>query len=363
MSADINMNAPSVLETAEPEQMNQQINILRQQLLQQSEHMREQREMILQLHEQIKSNSASSPSNSPSQSLRKPKEVLPVLEKFHGQRENWDEWHLGAIHKLNKDGDALGNGFDKFMYLYSRLAGSASKMVSTVARKLSEDGIGDGEEFLEYLDTVFGDPNKRCRAQQELLNIKQTGGETFAAFLPRFETLLANAGWSNYSDEHKISFLKNALSRNIKSRLVGMDPIRSWPAFISRVHNISSDLIALTQPHISYQASSSKREAENHEMDWEPAKPARVNNMMARNMKRATWVSREVLEQRKKKGLCIRCGHKGHRSTKCSFLPPEKPKTMNLNSAHLTEEEGKEEDWELTKPEGTNNQEGKEKLL
>lgn len=349
---------------ASTEEVSHQINTLHQQLRQQSEHIIEQRQMILELNEQLKSYTASIPPNSYPQSHKKRKEALPVLEKFHGKRENWDEWHLGAIHKLNKDGEAIGDGFDQFMYLYSRLAGSASKMVSTVAKKLSEDGTGDGEQFLEYLNTVFGDPNKKARAQQELLNIKQANGESFAAFLPRFETLLANAGWSSYSDEHKISFLKNALNKSIKSRLVGIDPIRTWSAFVSRVHNISSDLIALNHPHIPHNTSS-RQQAESCEMDWESVNSATINSMEAKTVKRATWVSKEVLEQRRKKNLCVRCGHKGHRSKKCSFLPPQKPKATNLNTAQMTEDEGEddEDEWELTRPEGIEGKKGKEKLL
>lgn len=363
MSTDTNMDPQPECATS-TEQVTNHINLLHQQLQQQSEHIREQRQMILQLNEQLKSYTASPPSNPQPQSHKKQKEALPVLEKFHGKRENWDEWHLGAIHKLNKDGEAIGDGFDQFMYLYSRLAGSASKMVSTVAKKLSEDGIGDGEQFLEYLNTVFGDPNKKARAQQELLNIKQANGESFAAFLPRFETLLANAGWSSYSDEHKMSFLKNALNKSIKTRLVGIDPIRTWSAFVSRVHNISSDLIALNHPYIPHYAPT-KHQAESRQMDWEPASSATINNMETNNVKRAAWVSKEVLEQRRKRDLCVRCGHKGHRSKKCSFLPPLKPKLTTLNTAQMTEDEEEEDEdgWELTKPEGMENKKGKEKLL
>lgn len=87
-------------------------------------------------------------------------------------------------------------------------------------------------------------------------------------------------------------------------------------------------------------------------MDWESAKPAKINNLKAKCMKRATWVSKEALKQRKKKFLCIRCDYIGHRSTKCNFLPPEKPETMSLNVAQSTEDEKEEESWELTKLEG-----------
>lgn len=188
--------------------------------------------------------------------------------------------------------------------------------------------------------------------------------ESFAAFLPRFETLSANAGWSKYSEDHKISLFKNALNRNIKSRLLGSDPIRTWSSFISKLHNISSDLIALSQPQYFDQANSSKRQDESSEMDWEPSKSVNVSNLGAKMMKRATWVTKDILEQRREKGVCVRCGHKGHRSPKCNFLPPLKPKITSLNQTQLNKDNDDEDwDWELTKPEGVNSEKRKEKLL
>lgn len=159
----------------------------------------------------------------------------------------WDEWHLSAIYKLNKDGEFIGDSYDRFLNLYSRLSGDAARMFSTVAKGLSEDRTGDDEQFLDYLDTIFGDPNKKARAQQELLNIKQKPKEQFASFLPRFETLLATAGVSSYSEEHKISLLENAITRELKDRLVGSNPFRTWSSFISKIHTISSDLNAMNQ--------------------------------------------------------------------------------------------------------------------
>ena len=40
-------------------------------------------------------------------------ERLPPLDKFRGNRNMWDEWHLGAVHKLTKDGPVIGDGLDQ----------------------------------------------------------------------------------------------------------------------------------------------------------------------------------------------------------------------------------------------------------
>lgn len=143
------------------------------------------------------------------------------------------------------DSEFIGDGYDQFTFLYSRLSGDAARMVLTVAVGLSEDRAGDGEQFLEHLDTVFGDPNRKARALQDLLNIKQKPKEPFASFLPRFETLLGTLRISSYSEVHKISLLKNAISEDLKDHLVGSDPFRKWSAFVSKIHTICCDLNVL----------------------------------------------------------------------------------------------------------------------
>lgn len=114
------------------------------------------------------------------------------------------------------DREAIGSILDQFMYLFSRLTGEAARAVSTKAQTLSANKTGNGAEFLAYLDTIYGDPNKRSRALQQLYSMKQKEHESFATFLPKFETVLTNAGWAEYGDEQKISLLKNALNKEMR---------------------------------------------------------------------------------------------------------------------------------------------------
>lgn len=233
------------------------------------------------------------------------REKLPVLKEFNGNRGMWDEWHLAAVHKLTKDGEAIGSDLDQFMYIYARLEGDAVKMVSTTARTLSEQKKGNGLEFLRYMNTVFGDPNKKARAEQQLYSLKQKEREPFSSFLPRFETVLANAGWSCYSNSQKISLLKNDLSKEIRLALIGNQMPSSWSDFISYILTISSDIFALHQqfkpsPVIQQPSQQIKQ---NHNMptnmDWEPIISTNTTTHN-QNSRRATWVSKDTLAFRKR---------------------------------------------------------------
>lgn len=293
-------------------------------------------------------------------------EKLPPLDKFRGNRNMWDEWHLTASHKLTKDGPVIGDGFDQFMYVYSRLDGDAVKMVSTTARSLSDNKSGNGHKFLDYLNTVFGDPNKKARAQQQLYNLKQKDKESFAMFLPKFETILATAGWSVYADDQKISLLKNALSKEMRTALIGKKLPSTWSDCISELLTISSELIAINQqfkPQYWGSSSTATKSSENPmSMDWEPVK-ASVTGINEGTRERAAWVKKDVLVFRKKKGLCVRCGHRGHIAPNCSFLPPVNP-NMKSNVSQLSpRDEDEDEIMNLAQAEKIEEVQGKDELL
>ena len=290
------------------------------------------------------------------------RERLPMLEKFRGNRNIWDEWHLGASHKLAKDGPVIGDGFDQFTYIFSRLEGEAVKMVSTTAKTLSITRTGDGLKFLEYLNTVFGDPNKKARAQQQLYGLRQREKESFATFLPKFETVLATAGWSVYADDQKISLLKNALSKEMRTALIGQKLSETWSECISELLTISSEIIAINhqfKPNFSGPPSSSKLNNSPTAMDWEPVRSIVIGTQGGIS-RHAKWVKKETLAYRKKMGLCIRCGNMGHVSKNCNFLPP-----LNQNmKTNMSQVEDDEEDiLALAESEAVENLQGKDELL
>lgn len=269
------------------------------------------------------------------------RERLPMLEKFQGDRSMWDEWHLDAIHKLEKDGPFIGDGFDQFMYVYAKLDGEAKKMVSTTARSLSTNRSGDGIKFLEYLNTVFGDPNKKARAQQQLYSLKQRDKESFATFLPKFETILA-------------------ISKEMRTALIGKKLPDIWSDCISELLTISSEIIAINQQFrtpFSSPPSMAKPADKPTSMEWEPIKAAAIDTKGT--AKRATWVKKETLAIRRKHGLCVRCGHKGHIAPNCKFLPPLS-QNLRMNTSKMVNDE---EVLALAEPEEVEETQGKDELL
>ncbi|KHJ34280.1 hypothetical protein EV44_g3154 [Erysiphe necator] len=91
------------------EQMYIQFVQMQQQLQQQARQIDEQKAFIKRISQETKSaNKPTSPSHIPTNDIAQ-QERLPVLEKFKGNRSLWVEWYIGALHKLNKDGQVIGS--------------------------------------------------------------------------------------------------------------------------------------------------------------------------------------------------------------------------------------------------------------
>ena len=83
-------------------------------------------------------------------------------------------------------------------------------------------------------------------------------------------------------------------------------------------------------------------------MDWEPTSTTQINrtktttkptNDYAKSINgkvlRAKWVSKEELEERKKKGYCFCCGGNNHMVANCKFAPAVNPK-VKINTITTT---------------------------
>ena len=205
-------------------------------------------------------------------------------------------------------------------------------------------------------------PNKEARAHQELYRLKQRDRESFVTFLPKFETTLATAGWSVCGDIQKISLQKNALSKEMRSALIGKKLPKTWSDCTSELLIISSEIIAINQqfnPHFTGTSLMSKLVENLTAMDWEPIKSIATGTRGTFTI-RATWVSRETLTFRKMKGLYVQCGHKEYIASDCKFLPLLN-RNFNTNVSQLINDD--EGSLMLEIPVETDDKQGKDELL
>ena len=80
-------------------------------------------------------------------------------------------------------------------------------------------------------------------------------------------------------------------------------------------------------PYVCIIGSSAHRatttQAEGESMDWQPT---------VGSVRRAKWVSKEEMEDRRKNGNCLRCGSNEHHVKRCPYLPARRPGGANTTN-------------------------------
>ncbi|KAM4055021.1 hypothetical protein HRG_010197 [Hirsutella rhossiliensis] len=101
-------------------------------------------------------------------SLRKTRPTLPDPPRFEGVRSKFRAWLSEMKNKLRVDGRVIGNKADQFAYIYARLGGAPQQMTIAYVEAGGRGGDSDPDQYLQYLEECYGDPNARTRALDKL---------------------------------------------------------------------------------------------------------------------------------------------------------------------------------------------------
>jgi hypothetical protein len=282
----------------------------------------------------------------------KKKMTLPDPPRFDGNRKKFRNWRLEMEGKLRTDGCLLGSPSDQFTYIYSRLGDLPQSMAAAYYENGGPGGARNPTEFLRYLTSTYEDPNVARHALDNLDSMAQGRSESFAAFYPRFEKELADAGGAAWADEVRINYLRKALNDEMKDRLVSMLHLpKEYLGFIRELHNLGANIDARRTaerraakklrnysppqgsssiqmaPKVKRANTPPPHAASPDAMDWEPTKISRVIQKQNKELrgKRAKWVDQEELDRRRKDGRCFRCGRTGCNVAECPLLPAKRP--------------------------------------
>lgn len=290
--------------------------------------------------------------------IRRPRARLPDPATFDGERSEWPSWRVTVENKLAVDHKALGDTQAQFLYIYSRLSGNAWKNVTTYIKMRREDG--NPQDFLNYLDTLYGDPNAKARAANRLHSLRQGEKQSFAKFLPVLEKEFADAGALHWPDEAKRPILLAALNSTMSAALVNRGVPQAFSDIINRLHEISTDMdmMSLRKPYRDRGSISPPRrlrltpEPVYDPMDIDSVAP-QVHNTQTRGIpnpdgypserpedkplrgKRAMWVAKEVIDKRREEGRCLRCGRDGCIVKRCPLKAAQNPNRSKSGKARV----------------------------
>lgn len=263
------------------------------------------------------------------------RQKLAHVDKFEGKRREYRAWKSQIWVKLA--GDFQGStDLEKFLYVYNRLGNTPTSAIETWFHTVFPQGqlnIPNGlERLIQQLDLMYDDPNIAINAANKLRTIRQ-GPRSFSAYLTDFEKTLLDAGGMAWDDTAKKSWLTNGLSDDIRrARLNSREP-QGYTDYVYDLHNTAANMENLRRTTRTIdpprRLRSIPRQDDHDQMDWESTPNTTQSSATRTKGRRASWVSPNILESRKRDGLCYRCGTKGHTVKGCSLLPAIRPVTSN----------------------------------
>jgi hypothetical protein len=274
-----------------------------------------------------------SPSNI--QDTQRPKPSLPHPEQFDGMDLTLFPQFEGLLTaKLRIDGAAIGQEAEKVWYGFGRLSGQAAVRIFPWMGFAEKQNLFTVDEFMKQLRLAFCDPRQQQKALGQINRMKQSS-RPLGEFLNDFNRLILEAeGWG-WADMIKKGYLKAALSTKLLSATIGIQEAESYDGYCNQLRMINDQMNEVAE----LTAWRTKRRQEPAQpvaqatpaplydtMDWQPTVA-----VSAARPREPRWASDEVIEERRRAGQCLRCGHEGHRVRECRTKL--RPLVQNVRSA------------------------------
>lgn len=265
----------------------------------------------------------------------KPGKALPPLLEYYGDADKLDAWLQQARAKIEVDYYGCTE-YVKFWALNGSLRGKALRRMEAWVREQGMPELANSRAFLDRVEFVFKDPQSKERAQRKLDALRQ-GTKPFLEVFTEWQSLLLESGGGSWPDDAKKVSLDRILSDELIRAMITVPSQPDFESYCSILKETDDRLRAYkartkqkdTEVTKAPRQTTWKRPADlvrpvtdekNEDMDWEPT-PAKVATANAR---RAKWVSQEVRDQRRRTGLCIRCGGSGHMIRECPYSQPQR---------------------------------------
>lgn len=246
--------------------------------------------------------------------VQRPRPRMPDPAPFTGDDSTlYPQFEAKLTAKIEVDKDAIGDDHQLMWYAFSRLEGkAAARVLPWIQTKQETDpGSLNWRTFKDFLRTTFSDPERRTKAISQLNTIKQRGKD-LREFLGEFDQLLLEAGGLSWDDDVKKGYLDSALNRELLRGLVGVQAAASYEDYCRQVQKINEQIQRANNADRRYTYATKQNPLEGKSlkgpdaMEWEPARVG------------TTRTKTRDLQDRRRLGLCFRCGEKGHKAMDCN---------------------------------------------
>lgn len=184
---------------------------------------------------------------------RTPKVKVAQPDVYDGSNEKYDAFINQLELNFATNASTFATDSIKINYAMSYMkAGRAQQWVIGLRNKQRVGAacpeLDDWESFADALKAKFSEPNKKMRAQNKLLTLKQRDGQSVDDYITEFELL---AGDAQFDDEALLNIFRTGLSYRIFSQCVQKgdleDSLQGWKDYAKRVdHHIRANSTRLS---------------------------------------------------------------------------------------------------------------------
>lgn len=238
-------------------------------------------------------------------------EKLPDPPPFNGKKKDLPLFLTKLRYKLKGNSDRYPDEESRLIYAHSCLGNDPATLISPLMFK----DINTIEDFIGFLESTYGDPNRELTAWSRLDNLTQ-GKKNFLAHFADFRRLVAD---TDLNESAQINQLRRSLSEELRRVMVGVAIPRSLNDYANIIAQYDNDLRYLPTTRAQAPRKTLQRYPTNMEID---------------NMSYAPKNSTER-QKRISEGRCFKCNKKGHISRDCSASLPHQQ--IRANSATRSE--------------------------
>ena len=283
-------------------------------------------------------------------------EKIAALDKFDGEQRKVRPWLMQLDMKWTGNEERFPTEESKLNYAYSFMRGRALDWAEPYIEGKDGYEFKTTAEFKEQIKLAFGDPNPQATAEQRLRKCRQRGQEA-SSYHTEFQSIVTHL---KLDDTAKILYFKHSLDDTIKERFIGRTDIpTTFPAFVQLAIRLDNDIRSF-EAERGYRRQDYPRRHEykpppypRQNFDHKPneLKPRTWNNNTRQNYPQnkprtqeprsenstaytgkgayygpgpmeigavhARKLTQEEKDQRRKAGLCLRCGKPGHYARDC----------------------------------------------
>ena len=235
-------------------------------------------------------------------------------EKFEGRRDDVDRF-VYAI-KVQFTLQPTLDDHHKVLYMISFLAGVRPQLWATNVRETEHELMHNFALLEEAFRLQYGDPNRAATAQSKLETLRQTS--SVAEYATRFQENILHL---HVTDETKTYHFWRGLHHSIKTAIANSG---EKPSVYSELEKRALVIDQVQQERRREIERETRYRPPPAASSSTPAPRPRPNDVvpMEVDVIRHSRLTPEQREHRRRNGLCLFCGQKGHLIRACPVRPP-----------------------------------------